>query len=234
MTLLLPSVFAASLLGSLHCGVMCGPLVALVSADGKRSGRAIACYQGGRLLAYATLGAIAGGLGNLLAFAPAQETVAALAATTTLGIALLWLSGSISQGSLLGAPGRYLRRLGTALGRRALRVPANYRGLALGLASAFLPCGWLYLYVGAAASTASPVRGALVMGAFWLGAVPLLSALGFGVDKFKARLRGQWLSRAAVFIVLVASATTVIHRLQRAPAQAESLRGAEVDAPSCH
>ena len=63
-------IFVASLLGSLHCASMCGPFAAFaLMRDARRGAWLIqALYHGGRLLAYATLGAVAGAFGATLDF----------------------------------------------------------------------------------------------------------------------------------------------------------------------
>src|SRR6186713_1852721 len=66
MTLeLVAAVFAASVMGSLHCAAMCGPLVgAMGCGPGSGSAEQQASYHAGRLLMYGSLGLIAGALGS--------------------------------------------------------------------------------------------------------------------------------------------------------------------------
>ena len=71
----------------------------------------------------------------------------------------------------------------------SLRLTPLPRALSTGLLTAFLPCGWLYLFALKAAETGSPLRGALFMIAFWLGSVPALVLVGAGVQTL-ARLLG--------------------------------------------
>jgi hypothetical protein len=68
---------------------------------------------------------------------------------------------------------RQLIRLRPTIGN----LPAGLRGLVVGLLTALLPCGWLYLFALLAASCGSAVQGALLMLAFWLGSVPALVSL---------------------------------------------------------
>jgi sulfite exporter TauE/SafE len=65
---ILGTVLLASLLGSLHCAGMCGPLVAVALGDTRvRSygGRAVlhGAYHGARLLTYSAAGLVCGLLG---------------------------------------------------------------------------------------------------------------------------------------------------------------------------
>ena len=64
MTLFL-GILIASVVGSLHCAAMCGPLACLAAGRG-RNGAAFGshvAYHAGRLISYAMLGAAAGAIG---------------------------------------------------------------------------------------------------------------------------------------------------------------------------
>jgi sulfite exporter TauE/SafE len=179
----------------MHCAPMCGPFVlgqvsdrltrlpASLLCERQRLGTALLVpYHLGRLMTYAALGALAGAGGAALMRLP---WVGLLAATLLALAALLFL-------------GHALRRLVPAL---ALILPGSDRapaswvhlmrqltirvdrtrplgGWLLGLALGFLPCGFLYAALAAAAATAGPVTGALAMLCFGLGTVPSLVAVG--------------------------------------------------------
>lgn len=49
----------------------------------------------------------------------------------------------------------------------------------LGMLNGLLPCGFVYFFAIAAASTASPIYGALVMAIFGLSTIPAMFGLGF-------------------------------------------------------
>lgn len=83
------AVVLASVVGSLHCVAMCGPLMALhLRAPGAR--RDVVLHHVGRATGYAALGALAGGLGQLVDLAGAALAVQRAA----LWIAALGLAGS--------------------------------------------------------------------------------------------------------------------------------------------
>jgi sulfite exporter TauE/SafE len=221
------SVLAASVLGSLHCVGMCGGLVAFYSAsEGAPAARWAphAAYHSLRLLAYVSLGALAGGLGSAL------DHVGARAGLGDLGVfvaALALLSWAVPR--LLGrrrsspplalgrAPARrapYLERLTAlfvALAQRARRAPPLWRASALGLASALLPCGWLYAFVVLAAGTGSATAGAALLLAFWLGTVPALLGLGVGLNRLSASVRAR-LPRVSVALVLAVCVLNIASR----------------------
>ncbi len=189
MSTLLAAVLVASLLGSLHCAGMCGVFAAVCSSGprGTGDGRFAAwggpaAYHGGRLGIYALLGALAGALGAALdlsgTYLGLQRAAMVLAGLTLIAVGLLALARAL--GFAFAPAGRFapLAQLGRELVRRAAKGSPAKRGAALGLASGFLPCGWLYAFVLIAAASGDVARGAALMGAFWLGTVPVLLGLG--------------------------------------------------------
>lgn len=206
LTLLVP-VAAASLLGSIHCAGMCGGFVA-VAGEGV-SGRARwvsqLTYNAGRLVSYAVLGAAAGSVGHALDLAGSAAGIGRVAALVSGSIMILW-----GMGALLETQGVRVFRGRWALPKRVTaalacvrRLPAAWRGLALGLATTLLPCGWLYAFAVTAAGTASPVQGALLMAAFWSGNLPVLFGLGVALSAVVGRVRRYvpLLSAAVIFCV---------------------------------
>lgn len=218
---LLLAVLLASFLGSPHCAGMCGGLVALVAGGGgERPGLRSAAqgqfpYQGGRLLAYLLIGAGSGAVGAVV-------DMGALSAGFERGAALFAgaLMLAIGVGALLGRAGVPLPRLAAprfvhgVLGRAMTRTrhmgPAR-RGAVLGLFTGLLPCGWLYAFAIVAAGTGAPHLGALAMAVFWLGSVPILAALGFGVGAALGPLRrhAPWLT---ALLLIAAGSWTIFGR----------------------
>jgi sulfite exporter TauE/SafE len=224
----LSGVLAASLLGSLHCAGMCGPLAAIASApsapvqvtrEQTPLRRHLAAelslatiYNLGRLVAYAALGAIAGSLGRVLELGGALVGVQRVAAIVSglvlilagLIVAAQWFGLSKSTFSL---PSGLTSKL-TRIHATASRLPAAVRAAIIGLLSAALPCGWLYAFVTAAAGTAHPLDGALVMTAFWLGTVPVMTSVGVGLRRLAAPLR-RHVPIATAIVMIVAGVACV-------------------------
>lgn len=221
MSTLLPAILTASLVGSVHCAGMCGPLVAFVVGGGDapagRRGalRLQAAYHLARGAGYATLGLVLGLVGHLVDIAGVLAGLAPLAATLA-GVTLL-LTGLALLARHLGAhvPKAHLPApLQAAVRRmqaRALRLPPTARALAVGASTTLLPCGWLYAFAVTAAGTGAPLAGAAVMGAFWLGTVPILGLVGVGVQGIKGAL-GPTLQVAASVALLLLGAWTLVGR----------------------
>lgn len=207
MTALLLPVFAASLLGSLHCAGMCGGLVCFFSNPSQRQRQwtSHTAYHGGRLVSYLLLGGAAGALGSGLDRLGVLGGVGRLAGTAAgvlmigWGLAQLWTTGRRRALTPDSAAGRWITPILTRLGSK----PPVVRAGLLGLLTTMIPCGWLYGYGAVAAGTGSVSGGAMVMAAFWLGTVPALAAVGIVTSRLAGVTRQRVpLVTASVLIVL--------------------------------
>lgn len=167
-------VFALSLVASLHCAQMCGPIVlSLNLTDGGGAGNNLA-YNAGRVLTYGSLGAIAGfaggGAGSLGRMAGIED-ISAIGSGILMLIAGLIMFGALRRPALVQIGP--VRRAGKLLRRPGL--PAKF---GVGTLLGFLPCGLVYAALLKSLAAGSAFAGAMNMLAFGLGtAVPLL-ALG--------------------------------------------------------
>jgi sulfite exporter TauE/SafE len=164
------TALAAGALGSAHCAAMCGPLAVAGCSRGRGvATRDAAGYFGGRLVAYATVGAVLGHLGrHALCILPmaALETVAIAAVAIAAAYRGVWLLRPPSPPKLVPLRGKP-RGLFALLADLWPR-----RGIGLGLATAVMPCSLLVPAWALAAGTASAASGALVMAAFSVATLP--------------------------------------------------------------
>lgn len=223
MSALLAAVFLASLLGSLHCAGMCGPLVALAVSDNPSlAPRGLAhlmphaAYHAARLAVYVVLGALFGLLGSALdrgaALADVRHAAALLSGATLIGVGALaclralavpipqagvpaWIGAGLAAGHRLAAGFDPLPRAGT-----------------IGLLTALLPCGWLYGFLLVAAGSGGAGRGAAIMLVFWLGTVPILTGLGLAAQCM-GRLAGARVQLAASLMLIFLGVLTAWGRL---------------------
>ncbi|MBI4948687.1 MAG: sulfite exporter TauE/SafE family protein [Deltaproteobacteria bacterium] len=177
-------LFTAGVLGALHCVAMCG---ALAAACGMKLGGGFKfslVYNSGRLASYAALGALAGLIGRALSgtgvFGGLQSAVPVVAGVVMVAIGL----------DMLGLmPGFVKRRLSSVfpaglLSRALMRVnngsavsSGGRTALLVGMLNGLVPCGLLYAAGLKAASTGSPIEGALVTLSLGAGTfVPMLFA----------------------------------------------------------
>ena len=185
--------FLFGLLGSFHCVGMCGA-IALALPGGVDRATSPVRYAGGRLLynlgrvtTYATLGAIAGLLGQGLRLAGVQQSLSIAS-----GVLILLL---------VAVPERYTSRLAGWLGlhrplawvkntlaRLFLRptMPALY---ATGVLNGLLPCGLVYFALAGALSAPGVAGAAAYMACFGLGTLPLMFGLSLSGQLVPLRWR---------------------------------------------
>ena len=198
--MILWTAFLLGFLGSAHCAGMCGPL-ALVLPPGAGSrfkflqGRL--CYNLGRIVTYAVLGALFGLLGHTFAMAGLQRWVSLVA-----GVAIL--IGLLASPRLLVATPMarsvtWLKsKLGVLLQKRSVGSL-----LSIGLLNGLLPCGLVYTACAAAATLGNTVSGVEYMVAFGLGTAPLMLAFSLAGHKlqFALRFKLQRLIPASLLLV---------------------------------
>jgi sulfite exporter TauE/SafE len=202
------SVLVASLLGSPHCAGMCGGFVCFYSGQDER-GRAWAhvAYNLGRLASYLALGLLAGAAGRVLDRAGAAAGLQRGAAMAAGLVMVAWGAAAIARAlgarvSAPAAPGFLRARFAGAM-KSVAAQPPEVRALALGLVTTLLPCGWLWIYVATAAGTGTVSGALLVMGAFWLGTVPVMAGLGLVAQRAFGPLRRRLpLLTAGILVVL--------------------------------
>jgi sulfite exporter TauE/SafE len=212
MLLLITAVITASLLGSMHCVGMCGPLAIWASGAGERAPRtqmmlSTSLYHIGRLITYTIAGLIAGGIGSLVDVG-GQTLGFQLAAARIVGSAMViigvWKIGIMLFANKIAVTGPTPSRIGGLLVKLRpyiFNLPPSARALSVGMLTTLLPCGWLYLFALVAAGTGSVLMGGITMAAFWAGTVPALTALIAGT---------QTLSREFVKIVPIVTAILLI------------------------
>lgn len=197
----LASLSAAALLGaasSAHCIAMCGPLVVAGCASNRGGRRSAVGYLAGRFLSYGAVGALAGGIGAPLVVAASTSRevrilVGFLLAIPIAIVAIRWMRNPASKKLIRlarkpSSPGR----LFVALSRF---IPS--RGMGLGVATGFFPCGALASGLVVAAASGSALGGGLAMLAFAAASAPalLLVAL-FGNQTAHWLGRASWIGRA--------------------------------------
>jgi len=227
--LIIPSaVVIGGFLGSVHCAGMCGPLIMSFARDRK----SLLGYHSARLLAYSLAGAASGAFGHvLISYAPKWLIGVALTLFAVLLLASGWrlLGFKSLHYSLPQFP--FLASLQTQALRLRKTFPLRSAAL-LGFLSVFLPCGHLYVFLAAAASTGHAFRGASLMALF---AVSTWPALGFGVALLQHALAPAARLRLAGAILILAGlasfASFVVPWSERALTPAHQT---EIAAPRCH
>lgn len=203
-------VFAAGLLGSVHCIGMCGAFVLAISqARDASAGLAHqAVYFLGKALTYTVLGAVVGLLGAALTMGMTtfQRGLSLVAGVVMIliGLGLLGVLDQIPRFRSLSG----WKPLQSAMGY-FLRDRRLAGSLGLGLLNGLLPCGLVYGMLAKAASTGSPFEGGLTMLVFGLATVPALLALGLTGHLLRPIWRARLNTIAGVVVVLLGLLTAM-------------------------
>lgn len=210
--LTLGAALLTGLVGSGHCAVMCGGIATGFSAMAPNAGwRYVVEPNLGRVLGYATAGALAGGFGHAivdlasLPWLPTALRVATGLVLLLVGLRLLFPDAAAGAASLQGGVWSLLRPLQRRL------LPANTSGkrLALGALWGWMPCGMSTALLTAAWMQASARNGALTMAAFGLGTLPVMLPLTWsGMHVGKRLLRGN-ARRVLGMVIALAGALTM-------------------------
>jgi hypothetical protein len=210
---ILVTAFLAGLLGSGHCFGMCGGIAGSLGALAGGSNRALALpalqFNLGRLLGYAVLGALAGGIfgaaGEILALKPLGRWLRGLTALMVLLIGLRYL--------LAWRALDVLEKGGAGLWRRilplAVRISQRHDWIGrtgLGVCWGFLPCGLVYTLLVTAASTGSAPAGAATLFAFGAGTLPAMLGLTMAAPALNVFLGDRAVRRIVGFSLVVLAA----------------------------
>jgi len=203
-TLTLGGLFVAGLATSLHCAGMCGLLTCgLGISSGPNQAGSITGYHAGRLISYASIGAIAGAIG----FLPLSKLGDSINLVPWFLILFLVFIGLGLERFLPSLPS--VSKWINPIRQRFARSSGPKKGIVMGLATPLLPCGPLYAMLAMGFLSGSPVRGAELMLVFSLGTIPLLwlmqSGSGFWQRKISPR-NVQRLQRGVALIAALALA----------------------------
>ena len=227
------AVLLASLLGSLHCVGMCGPF-AIWATHGGTARTSVAAYHGGRLTTYLSAGLVAGVLGSMVEVGGEIAGYQSLAAKIAGGLLIFFgiaklltlipmFRGDVSEVKP-SAVASLLQRLKPIIGGRGPLARAYFAGLL----TTWLPCGWLYLFVLIAAGTGQVAHAMAVMGAFWLGTLPALTALALGARQLIPRFQSSLPIIAGVLLIVTGLYTAT----GRAAADLSTMVAPQVDLTS--
>jgi len=209
------TIISIAFLGSFgHCIGMCGGIVVAYSTikiDPKSSkvSQSVAhlLYSFGRVLTYTVLGAVFGALGGVITFSNMANGTLLLVAGFFMILAGLSLMGKIKFLTVIEHSFSGSSFYKNAF-KKVLNSKSNFSFFLLGMLNGLLPCGFVYFFAITAASTASPLYGALVMAIFGLSTIPAMFGLGFLTSLTSATsFRNMMMSLSSVAVILYGSYT---------------------------
>lgn len=206
------SVITIAFLGSLgHCIGMCGGIVIAYSStrmdagwSRRKQSLAHVLYSLGRTLTYGVLGALFGYLGGVTTFSNIANGTLLIFAGLAMALTGLSLVGLLPFPKIFENPLSGNQWFGKTFGS-LLKKQSLFSLFFLGILNGLLPCGFVYFFAITAASTGSPLWGAVVMLVFGLSTMPTLFSLGFFVGLIqKTKLRNNMMRVAALAVIIYA------------------------------
>jgi len=195
------AAFVFGLITSLHCVLMCGPLLcALVpmNTSNRRLYVSAGLYQLFRVVSYTAIGALLGGLGGRMQSFINSDT-AHIFPWVLVGV-LFFIGLGLEK--LFPQP-KFVGKLVSQAQRRFMPNNVYARYAFTGALTPLLPCGPLYMIFGVCLLAGSFQEGASFMFAFGLGTVPLLVLVHLQFTVISKRwLQGRmhWVRRGVALV----------------------------------
>jgi sulfite exporter TauE/SafE len=231
----LASALVLGLVGAPHCVAMCGGMVALAQAPvavpatsrrvhlpvavARRDAALVGAQSAGRLMTYASGGAIAGSLGSIAAAGPvrsAQSILEVVSGAVLIATALL-VAGTLPKSASIERLGVPVWTRLEPLARRLLPLQSPRDALLFGAVWGFLPCGLVYSALAIAAGAGSFAGGATTMLAFGVGTLPALLTMGALAGALRRLARHPAARNAAVVLLATFGLYRVEHGLRPTP-----------------
>lgn len=194
-------------LGGLTCAAVQGALLTSLIANQKRLGAfwITAAFLVSKLFAYTLLGFFLGSLGGAISFSTtAQIFIQSLAGIYMLLVAANLLNLHPIFRYVIIQPPRFItRRI-----RSEAKSSELFSPVVLGLLTVFVPCGTTISMELISMSSGSGITGAMFMGVFILGTMPLFFILGMAAGGFK-KFFDKYFAKVAVGLLVYLGASSV-------------------------
>ena len=205
--------FIFGLVGSFHCVGMCGPIAMALPFVGSTGWRYYAgrlLYNSGRIVTYATLGALAGAFGETLQMAGLQQTVSIVSGVLIL---LLLVLPAALKGKSASVPGTD-KLMGWVRQKLGYYFQKNSLGslFMVGLLNGLLPCGFVYIALAGAISAPGIGGAMLYMALFGLGTFPLMFLVSLSGKLISLKMRSMF-NRAVPYIGMTLAILFIVRGL---------------------
>lgn len=205
--------FIIGFLGSFHCIGMCGPIAFALPINNKSTHYkffGILIYNFGRILTYATLGALTGLIGSGAATFGLQQILSIVIG----GILLLsvvapahFINDILGTGKIYFLVSKLKAQFSLLLNRK--RFSSLF---SIGLLNGLLPCGMVYMAIAAAVSLGSFTQSILFMSAFGLATLPVMLSISFFGNRINNSY-GSSLKKIMPVIVIVMAFILIVRGL---------------------
>ncbi len=213
------AMFFMGLMSSAHCIGMCGGIACALSLPSSdkvftptrtltsplfQQLTPLFFYNLGRLLSYAIIGGLLGGLvatlTDLSDFTYQLGILRFIAALLLLLVAL-HISQLWDGINLIEKGGKRIWTIISPLAFYFMPLRRNAHALPLGMIWGWLPCGMVYSALSVAATTANSLSASLTMLAFGFGTLPAMLLVGGMAEKIKLKLNNLKIRRFFAFVL---------------------------------
>ncbi|MBD1434741.1 sulfite exporter TauE/SafE family protein [Sphingobacterium sp. DN00404] len=208
--------FFMGLFGSVHCAVMCGPLLLAINGQMGLSWKVVfnrLLYQIGRILTYGIMGLFLGILGSMAVVQGWQRGLSIVVGIGLVIIGMFYVFGKNTQ-ALTRFQTKAVQPFARYMGRWLYRPGGSF---VAGILNGILPCGMVYMALASAMNADSLTNSFLFMVLFGLGTLPLLFVFSFA-GSFSKPIFKRGFNRVIPFLYLIMGIWFI-------------LRGANLDIP---
>lgn len=188
---------------SLHCLGMCGPIAFSLGLGAENKLNSVfknLTYQLGRVVTYATMGAILGAIGQGVSFAGFQKYLSIIVGVMM--ILMVLMPKNLSNNSSNKFIGKLLIKLKSSLGSLIRRK--DYKSLFItGLLNGLLPCGMVYIALAAALGVGDVLGSTMFMALFGIGTIPLMFVAVLFGSVISVGIRNQILKFMPVVTIII-------------------------------
>jgi|SRR5690606_7115338 sulfite exporter TauE/SafE len=208
--------FFMGLFGSVHCAVMCGPLLIAINSQIRLSWKGVfnkVLYQTGRILTYGMMGLFLGIIGGMATVQGWQKGLSVTVGMVLVTIGMFYLFGKNTQ-ALTRFQTKAVQPFTKYMGRWLYKPGGSF---VAGTLNGVLPCGMVYMALASAMNADSLSNSFLFMVLFGLGTLPLLFVFSFA-GSFSKPIFKHGFNRVMPFLYLIMGIWFI-------------LRGANLDIP---
>jgi len=208
--LVLGAALLSGLMGGVHCSLMCGGIAASLNGQPKQQALPHAlALNSGRIFSYTLAGLLAGLIGSaFVGIVRVPGLAIGLRSVMGLMLMLLALRMLFPRRFAFALPGN--SRIWQMVSGLKRRLPESglKRSFGLGALWGWLPCGLSTSMLLAAWLEASPLHSSLIMLAFGLGTLPLLTTISYSGARFQGLLGHKGLRSGMALVVFFAGLLT--------------------------
>ena len=222
--LVLSAAFLSGLLGGAHCTVMCGGIATSLSIKNQQHPFAHALsLNTGRIFSYTLAGLLAGVIGALFV-GFARTPVLPIFLRSIMGMMLMLIALRMvfpKQFAFATLSNSAIWRLISGL-KSKLPQTGLFSSFAMGALWGWLPCGLSTSVLFAAWLEASPLHSSLMMLAFGLGTLPLMTSISYSGSQFARFFQDKRLKNSFAALIFLAGLLTALAPLLLRSATAHS------------